>query len=93
MGQQDKLDSTVLEKIRRKSFNNSKVMDISFHLTDMNGSRLTNSPGFIRAAKHAMSHLKKWGLSNVCPDPYGEYGKGWKLERSYIALKFLFINP
>ena len=37
-------------KIRKEGMVNSKVMDIAFHLTDVSGPRLTNSPGFFRAA-------------------------------------------
>ncbi|MGB4845831.1 MAG: peptidase M28, partial [Ferruginibacter sp.] len=40
-------------KIRKEGLDNSKVMDIAFQLTDVSGPRLTNSPGFFRAASWA----------------------------------------
>jgi hypothetical protein len=44
--QEEKLDMEMIQKIRQEGLNNSKVMDIAFHLTDGSGPRLTNSPGF-----------------------------------------------
>src|SRR3954471_125358 len=73
-------------KIRTEGLNNSKVMDIAFHLTDASGPRLTNSPGFFRAANYAKQQLSQWGLSNAMLDPWGEFGKGWELQKSYIAM-------
>ena len=39
--------------IKNEGLSNSKVMEIVFHLTDISGPRLTNSPGFFRAANWA----------------------------------------
>ncbi|MCW3088882.1 MAG: peptidase, partial [Sediminibacterium sp.] len=64
----------------------SKVMDIAFNLTDKSGNRLTSSPGFMRAANYARETLAGWGLQNVAIDPWGEFGKGWELEKSYVAI-------
>ena len=43
---QDTPDAAVVQKIRKEGLENSKVMDIAFHLTDVTGPRLTASPGF-----------------------------------------------
>src|SRR5438309_2355993 len=83
---QEKIDGVMMEKIRQEGLNNSKVMDIAFHLTDASGPRLTNSPGFFRAANYAKQQLSQWGLSNAMLDPWGEFGKGWELQKSYIAM-------
>ena len=83
--QKEKTDATV-QKIRQEEMNNSKVMDIAFHLTDVSGPRLTVSPGFTRAANYAVQQLKSWGLTNAALDPWGDFGKGWELQRSYIAM-------
>ena len=83
---QEKIDGGMMEKIRQEGLNHSKVMDIAFHLTDASGPRLTNSPGFFRAANYAKQQLAQWGLTKAMLDPWGEFGKGWELQKSYIAM-------
>ena len=75
-----------MTKIRNEGLQNSKVMDIAFHLTELSGPRVTNSPGFMRAANYAKNQLTQWGLRNSKLDPWGEFGKGWELEKSYVAI-------
>ncbi|MFN2457316.1 MAG: M20/M25/M40 family metallo-hydrolase [Chitinophagaceae bacterium] len=90
---QEKLDADVVNKIKQESLQNSKVMDIAFHLTDVSGPRLTNSPGYNRAANWAVSEMKKWGLVNAALEPWGEFGKGWELQKSYIAMTAPYYKP
>src|SRR6476469_6200797 len=84
--QEETIDASAVQKIKQEGLNNSKVMDIAFHLTDGSGPRLTASPGFMRAAQYAKEQLTKWGLKNVTIQPWGEFGKGWELQKSYVAL-------
>lgn len=86
IAQTEKIDQNIMQQIRKEGLENSKVMDIAFHLTDANGPRLTGSPGFMRAATWAKNELAKWGLANAMLDPWGDFGKGWELERSYVAI-------
>ena len=58
-----------VSKIRKEGLDNSRVMDIAFHLTDVSGPRLTNSPGFFRAANWAKDELTKMGLVNTLMSP------------------------
>lgn len=51
-----------IAKIRTEGLNNSQVMDIAFNLTDASGPRLTNSPGYFKAANWAVNELKNGGL-------------------------------
>lgn len=90
---QEKLNTEVLNRIREEGTKNSHVMDIVFHLTDISGPRLTNSPGFNRAANWAKDELSKTGLVNVALEPWGEFGKGWQQERSYIAMTKPYYSP
>lgn len=83
---QEKIDGAMMQKIRREGLENSKVMEIAFNLTDKSGNRLTSSPGFMRAATYAKETLAGWGLSNASILPWGEFGKGWELEKSYLAI-------
>jgi hypothetical protein len=62
---QERVDLPMMHRIRAEEFNNSKVMDIMYSLTDRYGPRLTNSPQFRAAGDWAVGQLKEWGLSNV----------------------------
>ena len=86
VGQVENIDQAVMAKIRNEGLVNSKVMDIAFQITDASGPRVTNSPGFMRAANYAKNQLTQWGLVNARLDPWGEFGKGWELEKSYVAM-------
>jgi carboxypeptidase Q len=90
---QEKLDMSAVEKIKKEGTDNSKVMDIAFQLTDVSGPRLTNSPGYARAANYVQNQLKQWGLTNIKLDPWGEFGKGWELQRSYVAMTAPYYKP
>jgi hypothetical protein len=84
--QTEKIDVAIMQKIKDEGLQHSKIMDIAFNLTDASGNRLTNSPGFFRAANYAKETLASWGLKNAAIDPWGEFGKGWQLEKSYVAI-------
>jgi hypothetical protein len=90
---QEKLDMDMIGKIRKEGLENSHVMDIAFHLTDVSGSRLTSSPGFFRAANWAKNEMAKWGLVNAQLEPWGEFGKGWELKKSYVAMTAPYYRP
>lgn len=75
IGQTENIDQAVMAKIRTEGMVNSKVMDIAFQITDASGPRVTNSPGFMRAANYAINQLTQWGLVNARLDPWGEFGK------------------
>jgi len=81
------------DKIKKEGLVNSKVMDIAFHLTDAGGPRLTNSPGFFRAANWAKDELTKMGLVNAVLEPWGDFGKGWEQTRCYIAMTAPYYTP
>ena len=80
-------------KIRKEGLDNSKVMDIAFHLTDVSGPRLTNSPGFFRAANWAKDELTKMGLVNAAIEPWGDFGTGWEQTRCYVAMTAPYYSP
>src|SRR3954469_14703236 len=84
--QTEKIDQAVIEKIKKEGLENSKIMDIAFQLTDASGPRLTSSPGFMHAANYAKDQFTKWGLTNAMLDPWGDFGKSWELQKSYVAM-------
>ena len=83
----------VTEKIKKEGLSNSKVMEMAFHLTDVSGPRLTNSPGFFRAANWAKDEMTKMGLTNVALEPWGDFGKGWEQNRCYLAVSSPYYFP
>ena len=82
-----------IDKIKQEEMQRSQVMDIAFHLTDVSGPRVTSSPGYFRAANWAKETLQKWGLKNAQLEPWGEFGRGWDLEKSYIAMTKPYYSP
>ncbi|MCO6498700.1 MAG: M20/M25/M40 family metallo-hydrolase [Chitinophagaceae bacterium] len=84
--QKEKIDQNMMKKIRTEGLENSRVMDIAFQLTDVNGPRVTNSIGQMKAAHYVQRQLADWGLENSRLDEWGDFGKGWDLEKSYVAM-------
>jgi len=86
LAQNEIIDQNIIDQIRKEGLENSKVMDIAFHITDASGPRLTGSPGFMRAANYAKDQLTQWGLTDAMLDRWGDFGKSWELEKSYVAM-------
>jgi len=91
--QEEKLDLGMVNKIKQEGLQRSGVMDIAFHLTDVSGPRLTNSPGYVRAANWAIEKMKSWGIREAKLEPWGEFGKGWELQKSYVAMTAPYYRP
>ncbi|HWE29290.1 MAG TPA: M28 family peptidase [Polyangia bacterium] len=82
----ESIDLNVVHRIKAEAFDNGQVMDHLFWLTDANGPRLTNSPGFRAAAEWAQKTLKSWGASNTHLEKWGAFGRGWSLSRFSLSL-------
>ena len=89
----EKLDLDALKKIRVEGMEKSKVMETAFYLTDVSGPRLTNSPGYKRAADWAVQQLKKWGVENAHLEAWGDFGKSWELQKVYVAMTAPYYKP
>lgn len=87
------LDPATIQKIRTEGLEKSQVMDIAFNLTDKSGNRLANSEGYTRAANYAKDVLTKNGATNAVITPWGEFGKGWDLEKMYFAITAPYYKP
>src|ERR1700727_2931714 len=85
--QQENVDTAAFRKIRNAEMSSSQIPVIAHYLTDVAGSRLTNSPGFTRAGKWAVASMKKWGMVKATFEPWGEYGRGWEQEEFNISMK------
>jgi len=75
----DSPDLGVVQKIRDEAFQNSKVMETLWYISDVHGPRLTASPGFDDAAAWALERLSGYGLQNVHKEKWGPFGRSWAL--------------
>jgi hypothetical protein len=83
--QDEKLDMATIDKIRQEGLQRSQVMETAFYLTDVNGPRI-QGPGFMNAANYAKGKLAGYGLQNARLESWGDWGKGWNVERCYFAM-------
>ena len=82
---QDRVDFTVIEKIRAEGMDRSKVLETFDYLTTVVGPRLTNSPAHRRAVAWTQDTLKAYGLSEVHAEPF-EFGRGWTLDKVTVEM-------
>jgi len=80
-------DLEMVYKIRKEATTNSKIQELSHLLTDYIGPRLSGSTNLRRARSFTSEIFKNWGLSNVQIDPYGDFGRGWNVKKSYLAME------
>ena len=85
--QQETVDMQMMQRIKDEERQHSQVAMIAHNITDVCGPRLTNSPGYKRAVDWTVQQLKEWGLQNAGPEAWGEFGKGWSTEESYLGMK------
>jgi hypothetical protein len=78
---EENVDLATIHRIKNEAFLGSHVMDQLFFLTDVNGPRLTNSPGFRAAADWSVRRLKEWGVPSARLEKWGTFGRGWSLTR------------
>lgn len=79
------VDRDTVNRIVDQGTNQSQVMQIAQHMTDVIGPRLPNSPGMRRAEQWALERFRAFGLQNVRADPF-EFGRGWSIERSSVRM-------
>src|SRR5580704_10445250 len=72
----EKVDLLVINRIKTEAFEDSKVMDHMFYLTDVNGPRLTGSPAYKAAADWVVKRMTEYGVS-AKEEKWGPFGRGW----------------
>lgn len=82
---EEKVDLAVVNRIKSEAFENSKVMDHLFWLTDVHGPRLTGSANFQAAADWAVKRFTEYGLV-AKEEKWGPFGQGWTSRRFEAAL-------
>ncbi len=73
----DLVDLNVVHQIKSEAFNNSQVMDTMFYLCDVNGPRLSGSPGYKKAANFIKTRFTEHGITDVKFEEF-EFGRGWQ---------------
>jgi Zn-dependent M28 family amino/carboxypeptidase len=84
---QEKVDLGVIQRIKTEAFQNSKVMDHLFWISDVYGPRLTGSPGFTAAANWTVKRLKEYGIEDAATQPWGKFGRSWRLTKFSISIQ------
>jgi hypothetical protein len=75
--QSESVDLQAIYKIKQEGLQNSQVMEILSWLTDVNGERLTGSPGLLKAAEWSAEKMAGWGMVNANLEAWGPFGRGW----------------
>jgi carboxypeptidase Q len=84
---EENVDLAVVQRIKTEAFQNSKVMDQLFWITDVYGPRLTGSPGFTAAANWTVKRLKEYGIEDAATHPWGKFGRSWRLTKFSISMQ------
>ncbi len=82
------VDLVVVHRIKAEAFQNSKVMDHLFLLTDLNGSRLSGSPGLQRAAEAVANAMRGMEVESEV-EIAGKFGRSW----SYSDIQVRMLSP
>ena len=86
---QDTADLAVVHRIKAEAFENSKVMDHMFYLTDVYGPHLPNTPAFEQVSDWAIKRMQEYGFENAHKEKWGPFGRGW----SYTRFSAHLIEP
>jgi len=90
---QERVDLSIVQRIRDEALNRSQIPELAGYLTDVVGPRLTGSTGMRRANDWTAEQFRAWGLVNVKIEPWGRFGRGW--ERVSYAGRMLepYVQP
>jgi carboxypeptidase Q len=80
----EKVDLEMMKKIRAEGLERSQVMDTLSWLTDVNGHRLTGSPGMKAANEWTKKRMTEYGLVNANVEAWGQFGRGWSFDKVSI---------
>ena len=83
---QERVDLSVVNRIKAEEFEHSKVMEHIEYLSDVYGPRLTASPEFKQAADRALKQLESYGLTNGHLEKWGPFGRSWTLQQYAVEL-------
>lgn len=78
---EERVDLSIVHRIRAEALQNSKVMDHMFYLTDVNGPRVTGSSGYKKAADWVVKRAGELQLANARLEKWGPFGRGWEYSK------------
>ncbi|MFZ0426667.1 MAG: hypothetical protein WAO20_01025, partial [Acidobacteriota bacterium] len=84
---------TVLSALRNEEARSPELDRLLIHLTDVNGPRVTGSPGFRKAAEWARETLTGWGMENSRLEDWGEFGRGWDFQKCRVEMTEPYYFP
>lgn len=87
------VDLDVVQRIREEGLERSQLPEMARYLTEVNGPRLSGSPGMQAAHEWVTSKFEEWGLENVVIEPWGEFGRGWSHEDYYGRILTPWVQP
>jgi carboxypeptidase Q len=82
----EKLDLTMVQRIREEGLQRSHVMDYGSALADDIGPRLTGSPNLAKANAWTRDQLTAMGCVNAHLDDWGEFGMGWQQLNTWVRM-------
>lgn len=83
---QEKVYWDIVSKIRKEGFDNSKVMDYAWYLTEVIGPRLTGSQNMKNAQKWTKGKMEEMGLKNAALEKWGDNCVEWNLKHVSIHM-------
>jgi carboxypeptidase Q len=86
IGAQEKLDLSMVQRIRKEGLENSRITDLLIYLCDVYAPRLPASPQYIKAGEWVVGKAKELGLENAQMETYGTFGRSWELQKFYAAM-------
>ncbi|MFN0108917.1 MAG: M20/M25/M40 family metallo-hydrolase [Blastocatellia bacterium] len=84
VAQVEKVDLEMMKKIRAEGLERSQIMETLSWLTDVNGHRLTGSPGMKAANEWTKNKMAEYGLVNAHLESWGPFGRGWSFDKVSI---------
>src|SRR5450759_3510661 len=72
---EERVDLSIVNRIRAEAFENSKVMDHLFYLTDVYGPRLAGSPQYRAASEWVVKRMGEYGIKAKLEKI--PFGRGW----------------
>jgi hypothetical protein len=91
---QERVDLSVVQRIRDEAYNHSQVDSILGYLSDVIGPRLTGSPQVKQANDWTAQKLRDYGLTNVVVEPWDSlFGRGWERVSYEARILTPFVQP
>lgn len=83
-----KVDTSLIGKIKREAYGNSKVTDMLINLCDDIGPRVQWSPEYQKAADWCSAKFKEWGITDVKYESINRMGKSWTVTNYNAAITY-----